>query len=157
MRCFPAARRPCLMQRRNACLSLRRSSRARVYRSGASIAAHSSGGGAPCQVWRARLAGVEGGGVTMNGTTRPLAATEEDKFQISSTKSETNSKLQTQMTKTEHGEDKTNGQDTKESEAALGLRSLGAARKVFKKEGFCHLVVRRARRREEGRTQIYAD
>ncbi len=37
--------------------------------------------------------------------TRPQAATKEDKAKISSTKSQTNSKLQTQMTKTEDGED----------------------------------------------------
>ena len=40
-------------------------------------------------------------------------ATKEDKAQIPSTKSQTNSKLQTQMTKTEDGEDKTNHEDAK--------------------------------------------
>ena len=46
--------------------------------------------------------------MSTKGRTRPGATTKEDKAKIPSTKSQTNSKLQAQMTKTEDGGEKTN-------------------------------------------------
>ena len=63
---------------------------------------------------------------TMKRPTWPEAASKEDKAQIPSTKAQTNSKLQIQMTKTEDGEDKAN-HPSRASSSSLSLRAEGGS------------------------------
>ena len=67
-----------------------------------------AGSGARGFGFRVSSSGNRGGALSTKGRTRPGATTKEDKAKIPSTKSQTNSKLQAQMTKTEDGGEKTN-------------------------------------------------